>query len=148
MLDFLCKYLKISIDCTTDIWPMAVLGLFQRINGLDHWSLAHKNHKLEKRTGRRTRWTVLVLLDSLMIHNESNCKNWPYSCNWPFKESQWFRLYKWTLEIQKCAFICLNFFANISKSVMNQRMIFGLLVVLGLLNIIISLDLACGSHKL
>ena len=48
------------------------------------------------------------------------------------------------IEIQRCEF----FFANISKSMRNQRLRFYHIVVLGLLNMINGFDLSCGIEKL
>ena len=48
------------------------------------------------------------------------------------------------IEIQQCEF----FFANIAKSMRNQRLRFYHIVVLGLLNMINGFDLSCGIQKL
>ena len=50
-------------------------------------------------------------------------------------------------KVQKLSFLSLDFFANISKSVMYQRLMFDLVAILGILNRMYGTGLNCGTRK-
>lgn len=136
-------------DQRLEFGPLTMFNHMKMMHGLDHDFLAHKNQKFEGNFFFLERHPIFyTILDQrsrcfghfLMIHHESCCQNWPHN-----HLGVLMKIYSPDLEhgihIIKKKIQWFRFFTDILKSMVNQWLIFDLLVILNLLNMIDGSDL-------